>query len=182
MNLLNCLITHRTSSDYAPACCVVLSTRNGFAACAGVLVLHYCAFVDFMSEPLPYTHLHAYIWVIYVMGVLASLVVKLISLLQCVSWLKPSLTVVFWLMHTVVENKGTSFQWPWKAGSGVDPAWFSSVSSEHFCIFGFHGTICTPSPEKKVPLIFFCCNFYKCWRIFIIFRAQLRERMLKSLA
>jgi len=127
MNLLNCLITHRTSSDYAPACCVVLSTRNGFAACAGVLVLHYCAFVDFMSEPLPYTHLHAYIWVIYVMGVLASLVVKLISLLQCVSWLKPSLTVVFWLMHTVVENKGTSFQWPWKAGSGVDPAWFSSV-------------------------------------------------------
>ena len=32
---------------------------------------------------------------------------------------------------------------------------------------------------KKVPLIF-CRNFYKYWRIFIIFRAQLRQRMPKS--
>ena len=36
----------------------------------------------------------------------------------------------------------------------------------------------TPCPEKKVPLIFWC-NFYKYWRIFIIFRARLRKRMPK---
>ena len=29
-------------------------------------------------------------------------------------------------------------------------------------------TFYTPCPENKVPL-FFCCNFYKYWRIFIIF-------------
>jgi len=36
--------------------------------------------------------------------------------------------------------------------------------------------------QKKRCHWFFCCNFYKYWRIFIIFRAQLRKGMLKSLA
>ena len=39
----------------------------------------------------------------------------------------------------------------------------------------------TPCPEKKCHW-FFCCNFYKYWRIFIIFRAQFWKRMPKSLA
>ena len=39
----------------------------------------------------------------------------------------------------------------------------------------------TPCPEKRCHW-FFCCNFYKYWRIFIIFRAQLHKRMPKSLA
>jgi len=36
--------------------------------------------------------------------------------------------------------------------------------------------------RKKGATDFFCCNFYKYWRIFIIFRAQLYTRMPKSLA
>jgi len=36
--------------------------------------------------------------------------------------------------------------------------------------------------KKKRCQWFFCYNFYKYWRIFIIFRAQLRKTMPKSLA
>jgi len=39
----------------------------------------------------------------------------------------------------------------------------------------------TSCPEKRCHW-FFCGNFYKYWRIFIIFCAQLRKRMPKSLA
>ena len=46
----------------------------------------------------------------------------------------------------------------------------------------FWKTVTTPCPHKKVPLIFFRCNFYKYWRIFIMFRAQLHKEMPKSLA
>ena len=36
--------------------------------------------------------------------------------------------------------------------------------------------------RKKGATDFCCCNFYKYWRIFIIFRAKLRKRMPKLLA
>jgi len=40
----------------------------------------------------------------------------------------------------------------------------------------FYNAPSTPCPEKRCHW-FFCCNFYKYWRIFIIFHAQLRKRM-----
>jgi len=35
---------------------------------------------------------------------------------------------------------------------------------------------------QKKGCHWYCCNFYKYWRIFIIFRTQLHKRMPKSLA
>jgi len=78
--------------------------------------------------------------------------------------------------------KWCHFQWPWTNRNPVFKV--TPLFDDKYFTNGYRygHSYYTPCPGKKGATDFFCYNFYKYWRIFIIFRAQLRKTMPKSLA